>query len=230
MVTEAREKMHARAAWAALAAALTTLIAGCSARDPVTQTPVYHIGTPTNRSSVNSWELDTAPINTQPGVYHGKPAPLKAIASQRGFEPDDPTAQAVLRALTTEGQVSTQYPFRQRQRRRGDPDRQCRRPPKKACPKGARGTDRPCRARREAARKQGEGHSAVGPARLAVPGCSPRKPHPKKALPQESLTPRKPYRGPRKPYPKKALPRHELVAFAGGEADDDPGEGVSAVA
>ncbi len=85
------------------------LLAGCSARDPVTQTPVYHSGTPTNRSSVNSWELDTAPLNTQPGVYSGKPVHLKAIASQRGFEPDDPAAQAVLNALTRDGQVPTLY-------------------------------------------------------------------------------------------------------------------------
>ena len=87
---------------------LLCLLAGCSARDPVTQTPVYHIGTPTNRSSVNSWELNSAPLNTQPGVYRGKPAHLTPIASQRGFEPDDPTAQAVLSALT-QGGVSTQY-------------------------------------------------------------------------------------------------------------------------
>ncbi len=99
--------MHTRAARAALAAA-AILIAGCSARDPVTQTPVYHIGTPTNRSSVNSWELDTAPINTQPGVYGGKRVRLSAIASQRGFEPDDPAAFAVLRALA-DGGVPTLY-------------------------------------------------------------------------------------------------------------------------
>lgn len=92
-----------------LALVVTALLAGCSAQDPVTQTPVYHVGTPTNRSSVNSWELDTAPMNTQPGVYRGKPAPLKAIASQRGFEPDDPSALAVLRALSADGQVPTQY-------------------------------------------------------------------------------------------------------------------------
>ena len=85
------------------------LLAGCSARDPVTQTPVYHIGTPTNRSSVNSWELNSAPLNTQPGVYRGKPVHIKPIASQRGFEPDDPVAQAVLTALTQDGSVPTQY-------------------------------------------------------------------------------------------------------------------------
>jgi hypothetical protein len=85
------------------------LLAGCSARDPVTQTPVYHVGTPTNRSSVNSWELNAAPANTQPGVYRGRPVRLKAIPSQRGFEPDDPAAQAVLAALAADGRVPTQY-------------------------------------------------------------------------------------------------------------------------
>ena len=90
-------------------APLGLLMAGCSARDPVTQTPVYHVGTPTNRSSVNSWELNTSPLNTQPGVYGGRPVRLKAIASQRGFEPDDPAAQSVLRALNADGQVPTQY-------------------------------------------------------------------------------------------------------------------------
>ena len=85
-----------------------TLLAGCSARDPVTQTPVYHVGTPTNRSSVDSWEL-SQPVNPQQRVYSGRPAPLTPIASERGFEPDDPAAEAVLNALDTDGQVSTQY-------------------------------------------------------------------------------------------------------------------------
>ena len=88
---------------------LLALLAGCSAKDPVTQTPVYHIGTPTNRSSVNSWELNSEPVNTQPGLYHGKPVTLKPIPSQRGFEPDDPVAQAVMNALMADSTVPTQY-------------------------------------------------------------------------------------------------------------------------
>ncbi len=84
------------------------LTAGCSAHDPPTQTPVYHTGTPTNRSSVNSWELNSEPVNTQPGVYRGRSAALKPIASERGFEPDDPVAQNVVTALTAGG-VPTQY-------------------------------------------------------------------------------------------------------------------------
>ena len=84
------------------------LLTGCSARDPVTQTPVYHVGTPTNRSSVDSWELSQS-VNPQQRVYGGKAAPLSPIASQRGFEPDDPAAVAVLNALDADGKVSTQY-------------------------------------------------------------------------------------------------------------------------
>ena len=88
--------------------ALLVLLAGCSARDPVTQTPVYHAGTPTNRSSVDSWELSQS-VNPQQRVYSGKAAPLSPIASQRGFEPDDSAAVAVLNALDADGEVSTQY-------------------------------------------------------------------------------------------------------------------------
>lgn len=84
------------------------LLAGCSARNPVTQTPVYHTGTPTNRSSVESWEL-AQPVPTQQRVYGGKPATLTPIASQRGFEPDDPIAVAVFNALDADSSVSTQY-------------------------------------------------------------------------------------------------------------------------
>ncbi len=85
------------------------LLMGCSAKDPDTQTPVYHIGTPTNRSSTNSWELNGEPANTQPGLYHGKPAPLRPVASQRGFELNDPVARAVQAAITADGQIPTDY-------------------------------------------------------------------------------------------------------------------------
>ena len=84
------------------------LLTGCSAHDPVTQTPVYHTGTPTNRSSVDSWEL-SQPIHPEKQVPPGKAAPLAAVASQRGFEPDDPLAVAVFNALDADPKVSTQY-------------------------------------------------------------------------------------------------------------------------
>ena len=92
-----------------LPALLGLALAGCSAKDPVTQTPVYHVGTPTNRSSVNSWELGQEPAYVQPGVYRGKPVHLVPIASQRRFEPNDPVALAVLAALNRDGTVPTQY-------------------------------------------------------------------------------------------------------------------------
>ena len=85
------------------------LLAGCSAKDPDKKTPVYHSGIPTNRSSTNSWELNGEPANTQPGLYHGKPAPLRPIASQRGFELNDPVARAARAALAADGQIPTDY-------------------------------------------------------------------------------------------------------------------------
>lgn len=93
----------------ALATPLAVSLAGCSAKDPVTQTPDYHAGTPTNRSSVNSWELNAEPANTQPGRAGGKPIALAPVASQRGWEPDDPAARDVLAALHADGQVPTAY-------------------------------------------------------------------------------------------------------------------------
>ena len=91
------------------AAACALILAGCSAKDPVTQTPVYHIGTPTNRASVNSWELNQAGVNIQPGRYGGRPVTLPNVPSQRGFEPGDPLALAVLRALNSDSGLSTRY-------------------------------------------------------------------------------------------------------------------------
>jgi len=87
---------------------LALLATGCSAHDPVTQTPVYHTGTPTNRSSVDSWEL-SQPIHPEKQVPSGKHTALASMASQRGFEPDDPLAVAVFNALDSDPTLSTQY-------------------------------------------------------------------------------------------------------------------------
>jgi len=79
-------------------------LAGCSSQDPVTRTPDYHVGTPTNRSSVNSWELNREPYYTQPGVNPGtKVAPAAQTASERGFEPYDPLAEQVYAAIGSAG-------------------------------------------------------------------------------------------------------------------------------
>lgn len=80
------------------------IASGCSARDPVDKTPVYHVGTPTNRSSVQSWEPNSAPFFTQPGVDPGAPAPpLPAQPSERGYEPYDPLATAVYSSMLDNG-------------------------------------------------------------------------------------------------------------------------------
>jgi len=98
-----------RASKAVMATVCGLTFAGCSAKDPVTQTPVYHIGTPTNRASVNSWELNQAGVNIQPGRYHGKIVTLPSVSSQRGFEPGDPLALAVLNALSLDSRLATRY-------------------------------------------------------------------------------------------------------------------------
>jgi hypothetical protein len=84
-------------------------LGGCSYRQPVTKTPVYHNGTPTNRSTVQSWELNREPFYTQPGVNSGTqmPSPVP-IGSQRGFEPYDPLAERVYNAIGT-ARVNVKY-------------------------------------------------------------------------------------------------------------------------
>lgn len=91
------------------AASLALSVLGCSAKDPPDYTPVYHVGTPTNRSSVNSWELYSDPMHTQPGVYGGKPVKIKPVPSRRGFEPNDPLAESVFAAISADRAVTTQY-------------------------------------------------------------------------------------------------------------------------
>jgi len=92
-----------------LAAFLLLFISGCSPRASMTGTPVVHAGTPTNRASVNSTDLYREPFYTQPGVNSGKPFTLKPIASQRGFEPNDPLAEAVYAALVQNGELNKRY-------------------------------------------------------------------------------------------------------------------------
>jgi hypothetical protein len=80
------------------------MLAGCSARDPVTKTPVYHVGTPTNRSTTYSWIPNNQPFYVQPGVDGGKPLPpMKPVPSQRGFEPYDPLAASVYNTIKHRG-------------------------------------------------------------------------------------------------------------------------------
>lgn len=93
----------------ALFVSFLLVLPGCSAKDPVTATPSYHVGVKTNSSTVNSWELNREPIYTQPGVSGGRPVTLKAIPSQRGFEPNDPLAEDVYAALQADTSLPTRY-------------------------------------------------------------------------------------------------------------------------
>ena len=91
-----------------LAVAMVSL-AGCSSQDPVTRTPYYHVGTPTNRSSVNSYDPNNEPFYTQPGVNSGVQVPPPAKRpSERGYEPYDPLAESAYAAIGKAG-VHTKY-------------------------------------------------------------------------------------------------------------------------
>ena len=94
---------------ATVGAALSIMVFGCSAKDKPTFTPIYHYGTMTNSSTVNSWELNTDPTHTQPGAYHGAPATLRTVPSLRGYEPYDPLAVTVFSALSADNTLNTRY-------------------------------------------------------------------------------------------------------------------------
>jgi len=90
-------------------AALAAALGGCSRKDPVTTTPSYHIGTPTNSASANSWELSQPGNTIQPGRYSGKAVTLPDVPSQSGFEPGDPLALAVRDAFARDPSLSARF-------------------------------------------------------------------------------------------------------------------------
>jgi hypothetical protein len=93
----------------AIAIAAMACLTGCSDQAPVTRTPDYHVGTPTNRSSVMSWELNHEPFYTQPGVNSGQQVPTPpTTASQRGFEPYDSVAGRVYTAIAA-ARINAKY-------------------------------------------------------------------------------------------------------------------------
>ena len=85
------------------------MLAGCSRKDPVTTTPSYHIGTPTNSASANSWELGQSGNTIQPGRYSGQTVTLPDVPSQSGFEPGDPLALAVRDAFSRDKTLSARF-------------------------------------------------------------------------------------------------------------------------
>ena len=85
------------------------MLASCSRKDPVTPTPSYHIGTPTNSASANSWELGQSGNTIQPGRYSGQTITLPDVPSQSGFEPGDPLALAVRDAFSRDKTLSARF-------------------------------------------------------------------------------------------------------------------------
>jgi len=80
------------------------VLGGCSAKDPVTRTPVYHVGTPTNRSTTYSWVPHNEPFNVQPGLKGGNPGkPIKDAPWHPRFEPYNPLATSVYDAVKAAG-------------------------------------------------------------------------------------------------------------------------------
>lgn len=79
-------------------------LCGCSRRDPITSTPIYHTGTPTNRSSVQSWELNKEPLYTQPGVNSGSIVPTPSdIQEQQKYTSYNSLAHQVYAAISDKG-------------------------------------------------------------------------------------------------------------------------------
>lgn len=79
-------------------------LTGCSDRDPVTATPVYHVGTPTNRSTTYSWIPNNQPYYVQPGVNGGEAVPrMKEFVATPRFEPYAPLASEVYGTLKSKG-------------------------------------------------------------------------------------------------------------------------------
>ena len=88
---------------------LLILLTGCSAKEAPDTTPTFHVGTPTNRSSINSWEIGTQAGRGPTGAtFNGRPL-LKPIPSEMGYEPNDPVALQVYSALSADHDLDTRY-------------------------------------------------------------------------------------------------------------------------
>ena len=84
--------------------AAAAVLGGCSAKDPVTRTPVFHVGTPTNRSTTYSWVPHNEPFYVQPGLNGGNPRqPIKDAPWHPRFEPYAPLATTVYNAVKAAG-------------------------------------------------------------------------------------------------------------------------------
>jgi hypothetical protein len=97
----------ARVSLGSLCAALA---AGCSAHQAIPATPVDTAATPTQRSSVNSYDQPNTPFFTQPGVNGGTPAVLPVVADPDKYDQNAPLAIEVYGAVQQKiGTGATRY-------------------------------------------------------------------------------------------------------------------------
>jgi hypothetical protein len=89
--------------------ATTLALCGCSHHDAPTLTPHENPATPTYRSTVNSYELNTAPRYTQSGVNGGEPATLPAIPSPDRYSQNTPLATAVYNTVRVDSSIDSRY-------------------------------------------------------------------------------------------------------------------------
>jgi len=83
-------------------------VAGCSARQEPPVTPTMQAATPTNRGTVNSWELTIGKIHTEPGLASARIPLIPDSVVQQGYEPSDPLAVAVYNELVHQ-KLETQF-------------------------------------------------------------------------------------------------------------------------
>jgi hypothetical protein len=90
-------------------AAAVVAVAGCSAHEQPPTTPDVRAAIPTNRATINSWELAMGQVNVRPGYAASSPVALVPRARlDQGFEPSDPAAVAVYTALVRR-KLETKY-------------------------------------------------------------------------------------------------------------------------
>jgi|GEM_PF-4199944 len=94
-----------------IAAGLCAIVAvsGCTHHDAPPKTPTENPATPTYRSTVNSYEQNTAPRYTQSGINGGEPASLPSVASPDRYSQNTPLATAVYNTIRVKAPEDSRY-------------------------------------------------------------------------------------------------------------------------